>query len=222
MSVKNIYRILYILAGTFGILIQLGFFYDRMQLWTLSYYTVLSNILCVVYFSIRLYFNTVQAESGKFVRFIESPLTKYCVTMCIILTFLIYHFLLYPVWGGGPAGINLHKVSNYVVHYIVPVMTIIDFFIFDRNRSYLKSSAPLVWLIIPLTYFVYILLRAPLFGNIGTTTSPYPYPFIDFTIQPISSVMLNIAGIVIVFILIGYLLLGIDSLIVTRNKKDRL
>lgn len=122
----------------------------------------------------------------------------------------------------APAGINLHKVSNYVVHYIVPVMTIIDFFIFDRNRSYLKSSAPLVWLIIPLTYFVYILLRAPLFGNIGTTTSPYPYPFIDFTIQPISSVMLNIAGIVIVFILIGYLLLGIDSLIVTRNKKDRL
>jgi len=100
-------------------------------------------------------------------------------------------------------------------------MTILDFLIFDRNRNKLKWYAPFVWLIIPLIYFAFILLRAPLLGNIGTTSSPYPYPFIDFTIQPVSAVMQNVVGIIVVFILIGYSFWGIDTLIVKIKKKER-
>jgi len=75
-------------------------------------------------------------------------------------------------------------------------------------------------MIIPLVYFAYILLRAPFFGNIGTTASPYPYPFIDFTIQPLFDVILNIIGIIVAFIFIGYVFLAIDSVFVKHiNKK---
>lgn len=140
--------------------------------------------------------------------------------MCITLTFLIYHFLLYSAWNDGSGGIDIWSAGNYIVHYIIPAITIIDFFIFDKRAERLKWYAPFVWLIIPLIYFIYILLRALFFGNIGNTQSPYPYPFIDFTIQPVSSVLLNIAGIVIVFVLIGYIFMGIDSLII-KTRKDK-
>ncbi len=221
MTVKNIYRSFYVLLGIVGIFIQLGVFNGNLYFSSLNYYTILSNILCVVYFSLRLVYDNRPAVDSKFRNFIESPVTKYCVTMCITLTFLVYHFLLHNSWAGDGGGINLFHIGNYIVHYIIPLMTIIDFLVFDRRNSELRWYVPFVWMVVPLVYFIYILLRAPLFGNIGTTSSPYPYPFIDFTIQPVSGVMLNIAGIIVVFIVIGYILLGINYLInkrVTTNK----
>jgi len=212
MEIKNIYRLFYIVLGMTGILIEFGVIGGNLKLWVINYYTVLSNILCVAYFSMRLILDNRKGESTRFQEFITSPLTKYSVTMCITLTFLVYHFLLNPVWASSQEW-SAATIGNYIVHYIIPVMTIIDFLIFDRQKISLRWYAPFIWMIIPVTYFVFILLRAPLLGNIGPTASPYPYPFIDFTIQPVEAVMYNIGGIIVAFIVIGYVLLGVDRVV---------
>lgn len=213
MAAKNIYRISYILLGIFGILIQLGIFSNSFYPWAFNYYTVLSNILCVIYFGIRLMYDNTQIPKNPFKRFITSPLTKYSVTMCITLTFLVYHFLLNPVWNNYSGEITIFTIGNYIVHYIIPVLTIIDFLIFDRTKEYLPWYSPFVWMIVPIVYFIFIIIRAPLLGNIGLSESPYPYPFIDFTIQPASIVFFNVVIIMAVFVIIGYIILLPDYII---------
>jgi len=214
MAVKNIYRIIYILLGLLGIMIQMGIFSGTIYPSTFVYYTTLSNLLCIAYFTLRFMYDNKATANSSFRDFIMQRMTKYSVTMCITLTFLIFHFLLAPTWDSGKEGNQeIYRVGNYIVHYIIPVMTIIDFFIFDRSVRNLPWYTPFVWLMIPAAYFAFILIRAPFFGNIGDTSSPYPYEFMDLSIQPVTAVMSNVLIILAVFIAIGYIFLLLDNLI---------
>lgn len=211
MTAKNIYRIIYILIGIAGLMIQFGIVDGTFHVVSLVYYTVLSNILCVLYFILRMIYDNKQSPGhSPFGEFILSVHTKYAVTMCILLTFLVYHFLLAPTFGTGPSQLSPHTISNYILHYIIPVMTLIDFLVFDKDKGKVKWIDTIRWMVIPLVYFIFILLRAPLAGNIGSTSSPYPYPFIDFTIQPATSVFINIGILFVVFLILGSILILID------------
>ncbi|MDU1891023.1 MAG: Pr6Pr family membrane protein [Dysgonomonas sp.] len=216
MAARNTYRIFYIVIGVVGLLIQLGVFTGTFFVSSLNYYTILSNILCVAYFTLRLRFDYVVTENTKFRDFLMSPLVKYSVTMCITLTFLVYHFMLAPL-EASKGGVDMFTFGNYIVHYIIPVMTIIDFLIFDTQRDSLKWYAPFVWIIVPVIYFIFIIIRAPFFGNIGDTSSAYPYEFIDFSIQPVSAVLVTVVVLVAIFIAIGYVLLFLDRILRRRE-----
>ncbi|NDV78024.1 Pr6Pr family membrane protein [Dysgonomonas sp. 511] len=218
MRLRNIYRLFYILLGIFGILMQFGVFAGNFNAWVLNYYTVLSNLLCIVYCALRMGYENRWLADGKMRELVMSPLTKYTVTMCITLTFLVYHFMLVPVWG-MTWDLSLSSIGNYAVHYIIPVLTIADFLFLDRGDSPVAWYAPFWWIMVPLAYFAYILLRAPIFGNIGTTPSPYPYPFIDFTVYPVSQILLNIVVIIVVFVVVGYLLL-LAHYLIKKGKKN--
>lgn len=208
MKARNIYRIFYILIGIAGLIIQFGIFDGRFYLNTLVYYTVLSNIVCVAYFILRMiYDNKEERILSSFGRFTMSIHTKFAVTMCITLTFLVFHFMLAPTFGTGASQLSPYTISNYILHYIIPIMTLIDLLVFDLKNGQLSLLDPFRWMIIPGVYFIFILLRAPLFGNIGQTSSPYPYPFIDFTIQTVSSVLINIVILFAIFAFLGYALL---------------
>lgn len=211
MAARNIYRSFYILIGILGISIEFGIFYGSFNAWVLIYYTVLSNILCVSYFTLRFHFDNKRKKTSAFRNFIMSPLAKYSITMCITLTFLVYHFMLAPTENTS-GEFNISVMGNYIVHYIIPIMTIIDFLIFDKQHEKLKWYAPFIWMIIPVIYITFIFLRAPIMGNIGTTDSPYPYPFIDLTIQSIGSVAINILTLLVGFIILSYILLFLDNL----------
>jgi len=60
-----------------------------------------------------------------------------------------------------------------------------------------------LWLIYPLVYFVYALLRGHLLGA-------YAYPFIDVAMLGYTQVFINAGGILVGFVLIGLLVIGID------------
>lgn len=208
---RNIYRTIYLIIVLVGLLLQLGIFNGEFYHSALVYYTIQSNILCMVYFALRMFYDNKGVTNG-FGNFIMSIHTKYSVTMCITLTFLVYHFLLAPSGGDVVRTLSPFLISNYILHYIIPIMTIVDLLIFDKHSPPLKWFDPFVWLIIPAAYFLFIIIRAPLFGNIGNTSSPYPYPFMDFTLQPASQVLVNIVVIVLVFIVLGYVLVFLEYL----------
>ena len=132
--------------------------------------------------------------------------------MSITVTFLIYHFLL----SGGYEN-RADIIRSTILHYIVPIMTILDYILFDKKGIY-KNIDPILWLIIPLIYFLFIFIRAKL-GSELSNGSYYPYFFIDINKYGIKTVLKNALLITIAFTILGYIELFIDRLILKLSKK---
>jgi hypothetical protein len=62
---------------------------------------------------------------------------------------------------------------NLVVHYIMPVVVVLDWLI-DPPRRRVPFARALLWFVFPVVYLVYSLARGALVGR-------YPYPFLDPT-----------------------------------------
>jgi len=60
---------------------------------------------------------------------------------------------------------------NNVVHRIMPVVMVLDWLV-DSPRTALTLRRALVWLVFPLAYLAYTLVRGPI-------VDWYPYPFLD-------------------------------------------
>ncbi len=100
-------------------------------------------------------------------------------------------------------------------------MTVFDFLFFDKKNRYLKWSDALKWMVIPLIYIIFIFLRA-LFIETGTEgIVVYPYYFIDVDKNGIFRVLINIAGVVIAFIVFSYLMMFLDIVIGKLGKKSK-
>ncbi|WP_157153959.1 Pr6Pr family membrane protein [Brachyspira murdochii] len=199
-----IYKIVIIIIGAFAVLN--GFFYGsnftniKFDIETAYYFTYQSNILVIVYFILDI-FNIIKKKETFYPRF------KGAVTMSITVTFLVYHFLLGPT-SGKLEGIDY--IRNIILHYILPIMTIFDYIIFDKKGIY-EIVDPLLWLIIPLLYFVFVLIRARV-GSPFSDGSYYPYFFVDIDKYGFKTVLRNVFFITLFFAFLGYIEYFIDML----------
>lgn len=157
--------------GWIGLLIQfpLSIAHSRAQGMTLigavitylSFFTILTNLLIAV--ALTASFWPKSRVGSFFLRpAVTSALTAYIATVGIV-----YSLLLRSLWN--PEG--LQKTADILLHDAVPVMFVaIWFFLFEKAR--LPWRSVLGWLLYPLGYFCFALVR-------GATTGLYPYPFID-------------------------------------------
>ena len=182
-----------------------------------NYYTVLSNTVCFLYFLTALVLNIRRVARGKRVA-TWRPRLEAAVTFCITVTFLIYHFVLRPEAFRMGNGGDFYSVLNMIQHYVVPLMTLGDWLLLCP-KGRLRPSAPLTWLLMPLAYFLYILIRAPFAGNIAGTSSPSPYGFIDIQLHGIAVVARNAAVALAGMLLLAYLLYAIDRLLARRTRR---
>jgi len=97
----------------------------------------------------------------------------------ITLTGVVFFLLLRNVYH--PQGMGYY--ANILLHYVVPVLMLLVF-IFNRERKAFRYIYILTWMLYPLVYLVYSMIR----GNI---TNVYPYPFLDLTSLSIIEVSLN-------------------------------
>ncbi|ACN83254.1 Pr6Pr family membrane protein [Brachyspira hyodysenteriae] len=193
-----IYKIIIIIIGSFAVLH--GFFYDnfKLDIETAYYFTYQSNILVIVYFILDI-INIIKKKETFYPRF------KGAVTMSITVTFLVYHFLLSPTADDYK---GLYYTRNIILHYILPIMTIFDYIIFDKKGIY-KIVDPLLWLIIPFVYFAFILIRARI-GSPFSDGSYYPYFFVDIDKYGLKTVLRNVFFITLFFDFLGYIEYFID------------
>lgn len=192
------YKLLTVLAGIFGLLQVFGVFEGRIQLSVLSYFTVLSNILCVVYFAADIIY--ILKNRGTEKPPIWRPALKGITMMAITVTLLVAHFILGTRFTMGGA----LSLTLIFTHYVVPLMTIADWLLFDP-KGLLTWKSPLVWTIGPLVYFVYAMIAARIGDGIGYGGSRYPYPFLDVDAQGWGTVLLWVLGLVVFFVALGYL-----------------
>lgn len=213
---KQIYRLLFLFLCEAGILLQYAAVSQSGNAAMLScYYTVLSNILCFVYFAVL-----VVAQRKK-----ENPLVKGSVTMCIAVTGIVYHFLLDGMMEANAASVSpVPDAGNFLVHTVVPVMVVLDYFLFFPKGQY-KSLHPIAWLVLPYLYFGFILLRAEisdsLFSGFGGAKSRYPYPFLDVDLYGWDKVLLIVLGITVAFLALGYIAYVLDRLLGKNFHKSR-
>ena len=149
-----------------------------------SFFTILSNILVAVC-ATALIINSRH-------HFFSKSSTITAITIYITVVGLVYNIILRPLWK--PQG--LQKGVDELLHTIIPALFII-FWILWASISTLEWKNILSWLIYPFFYSIFILAR-------GAFSGYYPYPFMDVNVLGYNKVLVNSAGLVIIFLLFSF------------------
>lgn len=165
-----------------------------------SFFTVLTNTLAVVVLS---YAQVSRDSAAK--RFFLAPVISSGIAVSILVVGLAYNLLLRHLWQ--PEGFQF--IADELLHDVMPVL----FFIYwwrcvPKGDLRLKHIGG--WVIYPLVYFAYALLRGDLLGQ-------YQYPFIDVSTLGYPQVFVNAGGILMGFVLIALAVVGLDKLIKPRR-----
>lgn len=127
-----------------------------------------------------------------------SPFVLGGLTLAILLVGIVYLTLLrglHPL--DGPA-----LLANQLLHYVSPLVMAAYWLLFVPHGR-LRWSAPWLWMLYPLTYFVYVIGRGAIDGR-------YPYPFIDVGKIGLAQTVINALAIAAGFIPCGFAVVWLD------------
>lgn len=213
-TIRIIYRSIIMTISGIGVLLLTSINPKNEPFDIIIYYTGISNLICFI-ISICMLVDEYK-DNKKDKRIIDFRI-KGIVVMMITVTLLIYHFLLLPKNLAEKGAIETWTWQNIITHYLVPLLVIFDWILFEEKGKYGKKE-PFLWLIIPYTYFVYAIIRAELFGQIKGIDSRYPYFFIDIDALGIINVLKYVIIITIFFIILGYIIYFIDRKLAEKIK----
>lgn len=194
-------------VAVWGILIQCGAFEGVIRWSVFNYYTLLSNVLCALYFA-------AAAIREKIGRDTLLPSLKGAVVLAIAVTGLVYHFML----SGSFEMQGTMAVSNILLHYVVPVMAVTDWLLFDTKGRY-SWKHPLFWVLPPVVYFLWAAVRVAGGATLGYGGNRYPYPFLDADTLGWGRVMINVSVLLLFFIVLGYVFYAIDRVLAHCARK---
>ncbi|MFT3682570.1 MAG: Pr6Pr family membrane protein [Ferruginibacter sp.] len=160
-----------------------------------SYFTILTNTLTAVAFT------ALTGYLGKQLKgFFEQAGAFTALTVYMLIVGLVYNIILR--WQWEPAG--LQKIVDEMLHVINPLFIFIYWLLFAKSST-TKWKDSFTWLLYPLLYCVYILVR-------GFFSKFYPYPFVDVNELGYSKVLLNCLYITAGFLLVSLLLIAAGKL----------
>ncbi|MFF4189685.1 Pr6Pr family membrane protein [Nonomuraea sp. NPDC001831] len=136
---------------------------------------------------------------------------KGAVTLYIVITGLVWHFL--RMRGASPfEHLSLHGygLGNFLLHYVTPVMAVIDWLFLDRNAPRPRWAAALRWLVYPMAYLAFALVRGALLPP--GAWKRYPYPFLDVDTFGYDGVALMALALAVCFVLLGAGLIALRGL----------
>lgn len=174
----------------------------------LMYYTVQSNLLVSVFAVYMVYamHKGHDLQSAKFLRI------KAAVTMSIMITCVVYHFMLAPLAD------DFWRLENLLCHYIVPIYFLLDTLLVDRQQQY-KWFDPIWWTLLPVLYMIFGLVNG-LFIKIpipDAKDSPFAYFFLNVPKYGWAYVLAYAGTIFVAYLFSGFILAGVKSLNVRRG-----
>lgn len=207
-----IWKIAILIIGLWGLLDGAGFLAGQYTSNFPHMFTNISNMFAWCYFACAVvHMMRNKEDSDTF-----APFFKYTATISLLVTMIIGHVMLFNalVQDG-------HIVWHLIVlHYIVPIMTLLDWLLFDKKGE-MPVWGPLTWESLALGYLAFSMIAVGVFGIYmggGTTAdvTDYPYTFLDPQIVGVTGVVGFCAGMVVLFVVLGYLLYGTDHLMARR------
>lgn len=156
-----------------------------------TYFTILVNFLATLYFTIAVFQKQENEDKNSGI------LTA--ITVYITIVGATYQIILRGTWQ--PTG--LQRVVDELLHSVMPVLTIIFWYLFE-NKARVKYSQILKWALFPIIYLIVILIR-------GNFSGFYPYPFVDVTALGLTKVLINSLFVTIFFFIISLLYIRIGK-----------
>ncbi len=189
----------YCVLSVFGIIGSLGYFSGKFNGNFYVYYTNLSNYICMgTTFAalVMTYKKALKKEDGYTTL---RPMFKFACMIMILVTFLVYNILLAKDLTAAEYFLS---PNNLIMHLILPLMYIADWVLFYEHGK-TKWYYPLVSVIMPLIYVIFIFIRAAIIGK-GTGALLYPYFFLNAEKLGAGGVSLWIFILILVFVALGY------------------
>jgi hypothetical protein len=161
-----------------------------------SYFTIQSNLIAVVVFLVGVTRWRTPSTAAW-------DLLRGAVVLILSVTLVVFALLL----SGTDVDVALPWV-DIVVHRVMPIAVMIDWMV-DPPAARISFSASLRWLIFPLAWTGYTLVRGALVGW-------YPYPFLD----PGNRGYVTVAAYVVGVLVLGVVLCGVIA-VVGNTLRDR-
>ncbi len=141
-----------------------------------TYFTTLSNIFIssiLLIFVIKDIYSLITGKKLAFNNLLY--ITKFLATISITLTFFVFLTILAPTLDGGILYAYLgNGAGSLCVHFITPILAIIDFLFFDSDYKSKKSHS-IYAIIPPLLYVLFVVIASSLGLRWGTMHAPYNF-----------------------------------------------
>lgn len=198
-NIKITYKVFFALLAASSILLEILTLIDRSQFNGanfFSFFTVLSNMFA----SVMLLASALAVHRGIH----SKRLNRFrgAAALFMVLTGVVFAVLLS---GLDARVLTAVPWDNTVLHYIMPIVMLIDWIV-DPPRPTLTMRDALWWLMIPVAYVGYSLIRGPI-------VNWYPYPFLDPSNGGYGSILLACAAIAVFTLGAAWLLIKAQSLV---------
>lgn len=196
MERKNYFAIFIELVAWFSVITQYVLMlenrtasYAETTVRFFSYFTILTNTLVAIYFS------KISLLENKNPNITKQAGIITAITVYITIVGLVYQIVLRPLWK--PTG--LQQLVDELLHSVNPVLVIL-FWVFFVNTKSVAYKEILKWLVYPMLYLFYILIR-------GSFSNFYPYPFVNVSTLGMPQVIRNAFGLLLFFSMVSLLFL---------------
>jgi hypothetical protein len=159
-----------------------------------SFFTILTNALVAVYMT-QLFIQWSSKTKSLFASTkLLTPLTVY-----ITIVGLVYQVALRHIWN--PQGID--RVVDELLHTLIPSLMIVYWFLDENKKNSSYKNIP-KWLIYPICYLIYILIR-------GYFSAFYPYPFVNVSQIGLQQACINAAFLILFFIIMSSVFIFLEK-----------
>ncbi len=212
-TAQLIFQTFYCAIGLVGIVASLGIFDDianpRWDFYV--HFTNLSNYLCIgILFAGLL--QTAKKKTDSYVT--VAPFLKFIGVLAILLTFLVFNFLLAGQADRDPQA--NWRVASLSFHVVLPILYVLDWVLFYEHKK-IKWFYPLASVAFPLLYVVFVYIRAAILNFDSSVPYIYPYFFLNLETQGVAGVAKWVGILFVGFIALGYLFYGVDKLIKSKQ-----
>ena len=204
-----IFQSFYCAIGLVGIVASLGVFDDILNpRWDFYvHFTNISNYLCFGIVLAELV-QTAKKNTDSYVT--TTPFFKFVGVLAILLTFLVFNFLLAGQPDRDPQA--NWRISSISFHVILPVMYVLDWLLFYEHKK-IRWFYPLASVILPLLYVAFVFTRAAIVNFNPDVPYLYPYFFLNIDKLGVAGVGKWVAILFAGFIILGYIFYIIDRII---------
>lgn len=207
-----VFRIATLAVIIAGVVRITGVFTSEPTWGALRYYTVLSNLLCLVWV-VLLIIRTMRDISATGPRGHSTPSARWsgAVMMAITVTMLVYLVVLVPATFQQEGDYVPFSLTDNLIHIITPILLIADWLLFVP-KGQLRWTDPPLWALIPYAYLAYAIVYGSMGGEFADGKN-YPYPFLNVAELGVGGVALWIVVLSVALIGFGYLYVALDRLL---------
>lgn len=156
-----------------------------------SYFTILTNILAAL--ALTLPWLAPQSALNEFFSrpSVRTAIAAYIIIVMSIVYFVLRHLTTLQGWD---------FVADVLLHYVMPLLFVIDW-LFLVPKQTLKIEDSIFWLAFPIIYLVWTFIH-------GAYSGFYPCPFLNGAELGNARVLVNEAGLLVIFLLLGLILVS--------------